>query len=302
MKVLAVLLLALAISQAAVLPRFKGWLPRSVLYPRAPVAQGPGYRAPTKMIPDHSTKAFCGTTSAQNKIVGGVEAVPGEFPWQVAIRIDGMYFCGGSLIDSTHVLTAAHCTDGATSLSLTFGAHDVTTNEPSQVTVSSISYTLHPNWNPSNLAGDMSIITLDSPITFNDRIQPICLVGANAPTYAGVDLLVSGWGKPSDAATGISPVLRKVVVQGITTLQCRVNYIGLGINDDILCVATTGGKGSCNGDSGGPLSFINPDGTFNQVGVVSFGSSRGCEVGVPAGFSRVSSYTQWLTDNTGLII
>jgi len=213
-----------------------------------------------------------------------------------------MYFCGGSLIDSTHVLTAAHCTDGATSFSLTFGAHDVSTSEPSQVTVSSTTFTMHPNWNPSTLAGDMSIITLDSPITFNDRIRPICLIGSDAPNYAGVDLLVSGWGKPSDAATGISPVLRKVVVQGITTLQCRVNYIGLGINDDILCVATTGGKGSCNGDSGGPLSFINADGTYNQVGVVSFGSSRGCEVGVPAGFSRVSSYTQWLTDNTGLII
>jgi len=300
MKVLAILLLALAISQAAVVPQFKGWLPRSVLYPRAPVAQSAGYRAPTKMIPDHSTKAICGTT--QNKIVGGDEAVPGEFPWQVAIRIDGMYFCGGSLIDSTHVLTAAHCTDGATSFSLTFGAHDVSTSEPSQVTVSSTTFTMHPNWNPSTLAGDMSIITLDSPITFNDRIRPICLIGSDAPNYAGVDLLVSGWGKPSDAATGISPVLRKVVVQGITTLQCRVNYIGLGINDDILCVATTGGKGSCNGDSGGPLSFINADGTYNQVGVVSFGSSRGCEVGVPAGFSRVSSYTQWLTDNTGLII
>jgi len=79
MKVLAVLLLALAISQAAVVPQFKGWLPRSVLYPRAPVAQSAGYRAPTKMIPDHSTKAICGTT--QNKIVGGDEAVPGEFPW-----------------------------------------------------------------------------------------------------------------------------------------------------------------------------------------------------------------------------
>jgi len=303
MKVLAVLVLVLALSQAAVLPQFKGWLPRSVLYPRAPVAQGRGYQVPAKMVPDHDTKAICGNGAvADNKIVGGVEAVPGEFPWQVAVRIDGMYFCGGSLIDSTHVLTAAHCTDGAQSFRLTFGAHDISTTEPTQVTVDATRYTIHPNWDPNTLAGDMSIIILDTPVTYTARIAPICLIGSNAPDYVGADLTVSGWGKPSDAATGISPVLRKVVVQGITRTQCRLSYIGLGISDDILCVATTGGKGSCNGDSGGPLSFIQADGTFNQVGVVSFGSSRGCEVGVPAGFSRVSSYTQWLTDNTGLII
>ena len=89
MKVLAVLVLVLALSQvkhfvifskklsihkinfefysfkAAVLPQFKGWLPRSVLYPRAPVAQGRGYQVPAKMVPDHDTK---GKTKIQIQI------------------------------------------------------------------------------------------------------------------------------------------------------------------------------------------------------------------------------------------
>ena len=50
------------------------------------------------------------------------------------------------------------------------------------------------------------------------------------------------------------------------------------------------------------MSFVTAAGVYNQVGVVSFGASAGCEKGFPAGYSRVSSYTQWLTDNTGLII
>jgi len=300
MKVLAILLVALAAAQAV---PFKGWLPRSVLYPRNPVAQGPGYMPPTKMVPDHDTKAFCGARQedVMNKIVGGEIATPGEFPWQVAVRIDGLYFCGGSLIDATHVLTAAHCVDGARTFSLTFGAQLSNQNEPSQVTVSATRFTIHPNWNPNTLAGDMAIITLNAPITFNTRIAPICLIDANAPTYVGVNLVVTGWGKPSDAASGISSELRKVTVPGITTAACAAVY-GSIISDDILCVDTTGGKGSCNGDSGGPLSFVTAAGVYNQVGVVSFGASAGCEKGFPAGFSRVSSYTQWLTDNTGLII
>ena len=46
------------------------------------------------------------------RIYGGVPAVPGQFPWQVALIIDNMYFCGGSLISKKWVLTAAQCVEG----------------------------------------------------------------------------------------------------------------------------------------------------------------------------------------------
>jgi secreted trypsin-like serine protease len=44
-----------------------------------------------------------------NRITGGSPAARGQFPWQVALIIDNAYFCGGSLISSRWVLTAAHC-------------------------------------------------------------------------------------------------------------------------------------------------------------------------------------------------
>lgn len=46
---------------------------------------------------------------AERRIVGGVETGINEFPWQVAIALDEMFFCGGALVNENFVLTAAHC-------------------------------------------------------------------------------------------------------------------------------------------------------------------------------------------------
>jgi len=44
-----------------------------------------------------------------NRIIGGSTAARGQIPWQVALIINGAFFCGGSLISERWVLTAAHC-------------------------------------------------------------------------------------------------------------------------------------------------------------------------------------------------
>lgn len=46
------------------------------------------------------------------KIVGGEPASEGDFPYIVSLQQGGSHFCGGTLIDSTTVVTAAHCSDG----------------------------------------------------------------------------------------------------------------------------------------------------------------------------------------------
>jgi secreted trypsin-like serine protease len=54
------------------------------------------------------------------------------------------------------------------------------------------------------------------------------------------------------------------------------------------------------GDSGGPLVLLESDGAYTEVGVVSFGSDDGCTQGYPVGFTRVTSYLDWISSNTGL--
>lgn len=45
----------------------------------------------------------------QERIVGGINASPHEFPWIAVLFKSGKQFCGGSLITNNHILTAAHC-------------------------------------------------------------------------------------------------------------------------------------------------------------------------------------------------
>ena len=49
------------------------------------------------------------------------------------------------------------------------------------------------------------------------------------------------------------------------------------------------------------MHFRQSDGTWLQIGVVSFGSNKGCEEGYPNGFTRVSSYASWIHDTIQLI-
>lgn len=54
------------------------------------------------------------------------------------------------------------------------------------------------------------------------------------------------------------------------------------------------------GDSGGPLVLQGSDGRWTEVGIVSFGSIEGCEVGAPVGFTRVTTHLDWIATTTGL--
>merc|ERR1711874_632939 len=241
---------------------------------------------------------------SMDKIVGGFEATPNQWPWQVALFIDNAWFCGGALISENYVLTAAHCADGATYFDIMAGAHNVRAgSEPHRVEITSYNGWTHPQWDHSTLANDLALIELPSPIDFNDYIKPSCMPSKGDTADASELVTCTGWGKPSDSAGGISPVLRMVEDRPIiTNSECNSIY-GI-VGSGVVCIDTTGGKGTCNGDSGGPLNMkaeVTKAGQqWKQVGIVSFGASAGCEVGYPAGFTRVEYYLEWIMSETGM--
>merc|ERR1711973_877173 len=262
--------------------------------------------ASTKKGTNVDLAAECGIEgpARAGRIVGGHEAEEHEWPWQVALFIDDAWFCGGSLINENYVLTAAHCVDGASYFDIMAGAHNVrASSEPHRVEITSYNGWTHPQWNTADLSNDLALIELPSPIDFNDYIKPSCMPSQGDTADAGELVTCTGWGKPSDSAGGISPVLRMVEDRPIiSNTECN-NVYGI-VGSGVVCIDTTGGKGTCNGDSGGPLnmksSVTKAGQQWKQVGIVSFGASAGCEVGYPAGFTRVEYYLDWIMSETGM--
>uniref|UniRef100_A0A1B6D1R4 Phenoloxidase-activating factor 2 n=1 Tax=Clastoptera arizonana TaxID=38151 RepID=A0A1B6D1R4_9HEMI len=253
-------------------------------------------------IPDISD-ASCGAKNGfqdQERIVGGQNADPGEWPWIAALFNGGRQFCGGSLIDETHILTAAHCVAHMSSwdvarLTVRLGDHNIkTSSEIKHIEKKVKRVVRHRGFDARTLYNDIALLTLDSPVTFSKQVRSICLPQGRT-LYAGKTATVIGWGSLRES--GPQPaVLQEVNIPIWTNSECKTKYGTAapgGIVEHFIC-AGQATRDSCSGDSGGPL-MIN-DGRWTQVGVVSWGI--GCGKGqYPGVYTRVTHFMPWISKN-----
>jgi secreted trypsin-like serine protease len=107
-------------------------------------------------------------------------------------------------------------------------------------------------------------------------------------------------GKINDVTKETSPKLLFVRLPIVSNSECTKIY-GSIVTSSNVCLSSTSTKSTCQGDSGGPLTITS--GTKQiQVGVVSFGSEKGCQKGFPTVFARVSSFHNWIQTTTGITI
>jgi trypsin len=262
-----------------------------------------------------SASAAPGDT-AEPRIVGGQTTTIEEYPWQAGLLAAGSgsalnrQFCGGSLLTTRIVITAAHCVRnndpdcgsdaacappgsdpggdgtekidpndleillGTTTLSTATDADDYGVY-PDHGAIS-----FDPAFNPSNFRNDVAYVVLTGGVVESAEIRTIDIAGGGEEQLwaPGMFAEISGWGHTTEGGVK-SNTLRAASVPIISDAACGSStmYGGAFHRPSMICAGfTQGGVDTCQGDSGGPLQapLEGPPGDYRLVGITSWG--QGC--------------------------
>ncbi|EDS27175.1 trypsin-1 [Culex quinquefasciatus] len=221
-----------------------------------------------------------------HRIVGGFPIDIRDVPFQVSLNYYREHWCGGSLIGSRWVLTAAHCMD------VRVGS---THHESGGELVEIRRVLPHTLYNSSSVDYDFALLELEESVQLSEEFYAVELPGRGEPVEDGQLLQVSGWGDTQNEEE-CDDVLRATIVPTVNQEECRRAYsTGHEVTDRMICAGYLGGgQGACHGDSGGPLVHGR-----TVVGVVSW--SRGCaQPGYPTVYGRVAAVRDWIEENSGI--
>ncbi|MGH9139345.1 MAG: DUF1986 domain-containing protein, partial [Acidimicrobiales bacterium] len=233
-------------------------------------------------------------------IVGGQEADAGEWPWQVAIIVDGAQYCGGVLVTEDAVLTAAHCTDGVDAGDMLIVAGTVDLDDGDAQRREVVDVRQHEDYDDITTENDISVLRLSEPMELSDTVAAATIPDAETEaeiTEEGDPAFVTGFGA-TDENGPPSDVLLEAEVDVYDDEHCEDNYDRDGdevFGETQVCAGIdAGGVDSCYGDSGGPLVAPTPDGgVFYLIGLVSWGA--GCGVPErPTIHTQVTQFVDWL--------
>ena len=221
---------------------------------------------------------------AEPRIVGGEKVTTDKYPYAVyLVNADGYQFCGGVLIDSDSVLTAAHCAEAIPQdeLAVVAGRLDKSTDAGMRVDVTDV--WVHPQFEAPWRGDDVGVLTLGQPV-------PYRAAGVAGPDDAqlyepGTMATVVGWGRTSEGGPR-SQVLREAQLPLVSDAECGETFSAYEPESMVCAGFEQGGVDACQGDSGGPLLVGD-----RVIGIVSWG--RGCaRPDTPGVYTRVSSYAE----------
>jgi len=230
---------------------------------------------------------------ANGRIIGGHEAEPHAYPWQISLTYSGgSHICGGSIINEKQVICAAHCVEGMENLAIVAGAHKRNFEFGHQNRIIE-SMEFNSNFSSEDFEDDISIITVTEAFDFSDpHVQPIDMFKTDdAEIPDGTTCVSTGWGLTTGGGIFAPNKLQVVEIDILNQEECNVIFQGY-IKPGMIC-AGEAGAAPCNGDSGGPL--VCPDGNGNNklAGIVSFGENGCTTTGV---YTRVSHYEEWISE------
>jgi hypothetical protein len=260
--------------------------------------------------------ATAGAAERQARIYGGTQvAAIADVPFQAALvrkppftAANGQ-FCGGTIRDEWHVITAAHCVfdnfltqpgqaiDPA-DLDVLVGTVDLADEGPpaKREQVSAVSF--EPRYGSTSLyAYDAAVLTLEDPLDLIAGPAKAATLVTTPQWGASHPLMhVSGWGLNDGAHD--PDLLREAIVPFRDDASCADDWGSVLDGPVMVCAGDV--RDSCDGDSGGPLSVDVDAGAprvLRLAGIVSFGPASGCgNPAVPGVYTEIDGPVRAFVD------
>ncbi|XP_051891788.1 complement factor B-like isoform X2 [Pristis pectinata] len=151
---------------------------------------------------DHSQTFDCGIRGnviqrPVGRIFGGIKSKEYEWPWQVNIEFPDKEFCGGSIISTRWILSAAHCFNDSVNVKNDIAIWIGSTRRKTGLQKLSVEeIILHENFSePTEMNNDIALLKVKETIKYSSHVRPICL----PCTKRSAQLLVSPTGRWKEA-------------------------------------------------------------------------------------------------------
>ncbi|XP_015281812.1 PREDICTED: complement factor I isoform X2 [Gekko japonicus] len=241
------------------------------------------------------------TITRRKRIIGGLTAGEGEFPWQVAIRsTTSQVNCGGIYIGGCWILTAAHCVRQSSvhTYLIWTGMLNTIIWHSRMETFTVKRLIIHEDYNSKTYENDIALLEMNSKSSGQTCFPPntvaACIPWSPYMFRAGHQCKVSGWGRAEGYEKQFTLKWGYVNLMSNCSEIYKERYF-----KGMECAGTYDGSvDSCKGDSGGPLVCFDSYNVAYVWGIVSWGENCG-EEGHPGVYTKVADYFEWISYHTG---